>query len=94
MEHNILNNIHIENRKKLFVRFLKENNCYKEFCFYMNINRFKNINKLVDFAETNSANEFSIAFNWQKTVQNFEYWLNLSIKWRKCANNFILNNYK
>ena len=82
-------------RKKQFIRFLKENNCYKEFC--INFYNFQNktdyiINKLtIDelvfrFITFRSNSEIDDAFCWLNTNQGDDYWRTINNKWKELTN--------
>ena len=69
------------NRKKIFIRFLKENNCYKQYC--------KNYNNTLDElyesneynGELNISNEIFDAFSWVSTKEGFSFWDDVDDKW-------------
>ena len=78
-------------RKKVFIRFLKENNCYKQFCenFYNYqycheyiIDKL-NIDKLIYRALINKTNgsEINDAFCWVNTEQEHKYWKDINDTW-------------
>ena len=66
-------------RTKLFIDFLKENNCYAKFK-----DNFYRENPEKDFAEfmcSNIYNILIIAFSWSETPEGREYWRNMNYKW-------------
>ena len=74
-------------RKKLFIRFLKENNCYKEFFknFYnVNCNRqFKEFNDLLSYSYYHKRSEIINAFDWIHTSYGVIKWAELNKKWEE-----------
>ena len=82
-------------RKKQFVRFLKENNCYKEFFHYfynskLNSHFYDNNDRTIEQLITvimnnnyNSYNEVSLAFVWKDTIEGYAYWYAVFEKWDK-----------
>ena len=86
------------NRKKIFIRFLKENNCYNEFMYNLTkhekfgMYQFNNINDLLYRLKTMDdlfINEISLAFCWDETTQGFLYWNKITDKWNKIVWNII-----
>ena len=71
-------------RKKLFIRFLKENNAYS---FYVkNLKSSKRrlfiIDNLVEKAMTNiTCSEILSSFSWRYTNEGFDFWDELNNKW-------------
>ena len=85
-----------EERKKLFIRFLKENNCYKQYVrnYDNNFNLdsgfiYNCLNELYDDRLPNEDNEFTDAFSWGNTYEGFEYWDDMDDKWRSFV---MINN--
>ena len=82
--------MNLNERKKLFIRFLKENNCYIN--FFSNLYKQKNdwqdcnssINELVlaMIAIHKDGSEIDYGFNWGCTEETFSYWSKLNIKWK------------
>lgn len=72
-------------RKKIFLRFLKENNSLKSFLQNFNMGYFYgNIDELVKYEIIcNSCNEISSTFSWAMSKEGFNHWDNLDRKWRK-----------
>lgn len=61
---------------KRFCRFLKENNCYGEFCE----NFLKGDVKLKEFKK---APSLVTAFVWDATNEGFKFWETINSKWRE-----------
>ena len=86
-----MNNITL--RKKQFIRFLKENNCYGNFIFnlenhkqYIYSYKFNNVDDIVKETinrNNNLVNEFTCAFSWTNTIEGYRYWANKSYQWNK-----------
>ena len=90
--------IAFKHRKKLFIRFLKENNCYEHFIYSMVNNdnymfRFNNIDELINFAIVRRFENFFTdseiyrAFFWSDTIEGNEYWKDINNKWLKIVGN-------
>lgn len=71
---------------KLFIDFLKENNCYIK--FKDNFFRENPEGDFADFIHRSVYNIFIIAFCWSETPEGREYWRNLNYKW----NDFVSIN--
>lgn len=61
---------------KRFCRFLKENNCYGEFCE----NFLKGQVKIKEFKK---APSLVTAFVWDATNEGHEFWETINSKWRE-----------
>ena len=74
----------INDRKKLFIRFLKENNCYGNFVYYMRIRGgyFSDINVLVAISELNKTSEIYYSIDWENTKQGKKFWSDMNDKWK------------
>ena len=77
-------------RKKQFIRFLKEKNCYEEFCKNFYNFQYKteyiikkiNIDELIfRFLTFKSNSEIDDAFCWESTIQGDEYWRCINDNW-------------
>lgn len=78
-------------RKKIFLRFLKEHKCYKEYCKNYNNNSefdsfpYFSLNDLYDDNEKNEdcnvSNEIYDAFSWDESNEGFEFWSEVDDDW-------------
>ena len=84
-------------RKKQLLRFLKENNCYKEFIKnfiqFESKGYFKNkldiddlVSRVITYKSC-SESEINDAFRWKDTIQGENFWRTIDDKW------YILNYY-
>lgn len=93
---NYINNL--EFRKKIFFRFLKENNCYKQFIMNFHNDKIKfqkyNLNEYIIIHNKN-AKLIINTFNWSDTstvkVKN-NPWCKISDKWVQLVNEINNNN--
>ena len=75
-------------RKKLFIRFLKENNIYSS---YTNNLKIITVDDIVKKAmKVASSSEIFSSFPWRSTKEGFDFWDNLSTEWMK----LIIYNYE
>ena len=81
---------------ELFYKFLKFNNAYYDFIYYLKNNHF-NKYKLHSFYYFSDIDKISImnvisdAFNWANTKQGHKFWFDLHIKWIKFVNAIEVN---
>lgn len=68
-----------EELKEVFIKFLKDNNCYHEFCF--NIRQEYNIGIETVFNYFSHYNWIRFAFSWGRSEQGYEYWDKINDKW-------------
>lgn len=66
-----------------FIKFLKDNACYEDYCKYLE--KFHNIT-INDLKDNNETNIYG-AFPWVHTEKGFVFWDNLNKKWQKEVEN-------
>lgn len=59
-------------RTKLFISFLKENNCYSQ--FKDNFYRIGRYDSFADFIHNNRCILWVDAFHWDESPEGFNYW--------------------
>lgn len=85
------------NKKSIFFRWLKNHNCYQNYCFNFN----RHMKDAICFYERGKSKEalnyqnfFNIlpqnlyimyAFRWDTTSQGYDYWLKLNTEWEKIS---------
>ena len=75
--------MNIKYRKKLFFRFLKENECYYQFMLNIKLHSYwaSDLNELIEMSnKTKYANEICNGFNWCKVTDKID-WHEIAIKW-------------
>ena len=75
----------IKNKRKIFIRFLKENNVYKNFINNVEgkYGFYKRFDELLFFATQGIyLNEVKGGFRWDKTKEGWKFWDNINNKWR------------
>ena len=80
---------------KLFKRFLKKHECYRNYIAYFGTNHVWRETHWSENATTslsqylqniNASDAINSAFNWHKTKEFSSYWLKLSFEWEDISN--------
>lgn len=67
---------------KEFLSFLKRNDCYCEYKEnFINSGYYFNFRELMNIEPRKSY--ISMAFHWSSTLQGFNYWSGMHIKWKE-----------
>ena len=72
--------------KKLFIKFLKDNNVYEQYMFNFNnrtkISKYYPKKTFTSYFETTDLYlAINNAFNWSDSPEHFRFWENLNTKW-------------
>ena len=86
-------------RKKLLVRFLKENNIYNRYKDNVNFMLIpKTLNQIIEKVEEQKyydyGDEILISFNWYETGEGAEFWTKVDKKWRFISYDYEKYNNK
>ena len=67
--------------KQHFIKFLKDNNAYETFMFYLNSRKGYFLTPKKFFNNTFYEDFVSNSFSWNDTLQGYNYWDELEDKW-------------
>lgn len=72
----------VYNKKKFFVKFLKENKCLSSFKRNYFKQKSKNHRNLNSIIKNNYPSVIVYSFTWDQTFEGQEFWEDLHYKWR------------
>lgn len=76
-----------------FIEFLKENNAYDSFLFYMKNDEKKMFKDIKELLLSGAYEAVSFAFEWDKTPTE-EFWYQLDKKWKNQVLGELIGNEK